>query len=65
MALEEARAAGRDGGFDVLSVGLMSYFAFLIALGSCVVGLLYFGYAECEVTARIERAAELESLAKY
>lgn len=45
VSLAEGRAAGRDVGFDVIGVVMMSYFAFLIALGCCVVGLLYFGYA--------------------
>jgi hypothetical protein len=45
IAIQEARAAGQTGGFDVIGLLMMSYFAFLIALGSCVVGLLYFGYA--------------------
>lgn len=44
LALEEGRAAGRDVGFDVIGVVMMSYFAFLLALGSCIAGLLYFGY---------------------
>jgi hypothetical protein len=45
VALEEGRAAGRDVGFDVIGVVMMMYFAFLIALGSCVAGLLHFGFA--------------------
>lgn len=45
VALEEGRAAGRDVGFDAIGVVMMMYFAFLIALGSCVAGLLYFGFA--------------------
>lgn len=45
VAIQEARAAGQNGGFDVIGLLMMSYFAFLIALGSCVAGLLYFGYA--------------------
>ena len=44
VAIEAGRAAGQDVGFDVIGVVMMSYFAFLIALGSCVAGLLYFGY---------------------
>jgi hypothetical protein len=44
-ALKNGRAAERDIGFDVIGVLMMSYFAFLIALGSCVAGLLYFGFA--------------------
>jgi hypothetical protein len=44
-AVEEGRAAGRDVGFDVIGVVMTSYFAFLIALASCVAGLIYFGYS--------------------
>jgi hypothetical protein len=44
-ALEVGRAAGRDVGFDAIGVLMMAYFAFFIALGSCVAGLLYFGFA--------------------
>jgi hypothetical protein len=44
-ALEAGRVAGRDVGFDAIGVLMMAYFAFLIALGSCVAGLLYFGFA--------------------
>lgn len=41
-SLEEGRAAGRDVGFDVIGVLMMTFFAYLIALGSCLAGLLYF-----------------------
>jgi hypothetical protein len=44
LGLQEGRAAGRDVGFDAIGVGFMMYFAFLIALGTCVAGLLYFAY---------------------
>jgi hypothetical protein len=45
VAIEEGRAAGQDVGFDVIGAAMMSYFTFLIAVGSCVAGLLYFAYA--------------------
>ncbi len=44
VRLQEWRAAGRDIGFDVIGVVMMMYFAFLIALGTCVAGLLYFSF---------------------
>jgi hypothetical protein len=45
VAIEEGRAVGQDVGFDVIGVAMMSYFTLLIAIGSCVAGLLYSGYA--------------------
>lgn len=45
VAIEEGRAARQDIGFDVIGVAMMSYFTFLIAVGTCVAGLLYSGYA--------------------
>lgn len=48
VALQEGRAAGRDVGFDVIGVGMMMYFAFLIALITCVAGLLYFAFTVLE-----------------
>lgn len=45
VAIKEARAVGQNTEFPLLSLLLMSSFAFFIALGSCVAGLLYFGYA--------------------
>lgn len=42
-SLDEGRAAGREVGFDVIGVLMMTFFAYLIALGSCLAGLLYFG----------------------
>jgi len=44
VALEEGRAAGRDAGFDAIGVVMMWYVAFLLAVASCAVGLVYFGY---------------------
>lgn len=44
-ALEEGRAAGRDVGFDAIGVVMMTYFAYVLALASCIAGLLYFGFA--------------------
>jgi hypothetical protein len=44
-ALAEGRAAGRDVGFDAIGIGMMMYFAYLLALGSCIAGLLYFSLA--------------------
>jgi hypothetical protein len=41
-SLEEGRAAGRDVGFDVIGVVMMTFLTYLIALGSCLAGLLYF-----------------------
>lgn len=41
-SVEEGRAAGRDVGFDVIGVLMMTLLTYLIALGSCLVGLLYF-----------------------
>lgn len=43
VVLEEVRAAGRVVGFDAIGVVMMAYFAYLLALGSCIAGLLYFG----------------------
>lgn len=45
LAIEQGRAAGQDVGFDVIGVVMMAYYAFLLALGTCITGLLYFGYA--------------------
>ena len=44
MALEKGQAVGQDVGFDVIGVVTVMYAAFLIALGSCLAGLLYFGF---------------------
>lgn len=41
-ALAEGRAAGQDVGFDVIGIVMMMYFAYLLALGSCITGILYF-----------------------
>jgi hypothetical protein len=41
-SLEEGRAAGRDVGFDVIGVVMMTLLTYLIALGSFLAGLLYF-----------------------
>lgn len=45
VTLQEGRAAGQDLGFDVIGVLMMMYVAFLMALGTCVAGLLYFCFA--------------------
>lgn len=42
-SLDEGRAAGRDAGFDAIGFVMMTFFAYLIALVSCLAGLLYFG----------------------
>jgi hypothetical protein len=44
IAIQEGRAAGQDVQFDVIGILMMTYSAFLIALGTCVVGLLYFSF---------------------
>ncbi|MBZ2208433.1 hypothetical protein [Massilia soli] len=41
-SLNEGRAAGRDVAFDVIGVLMMTFFAYLIALVSCLAGLFYF-----------------------
>lgn len=51
-------------GFDAIGIVMMMYFAYLLALGSCITGVLYFWLSRTVILEAWHRFAIIYSLAQ-